>query len=392
MTAGEGPGGAAGARAADWALATRAVHAGMSPDPATGAIVPPLVTTSIYAHDHPAPYSYGRDHNPTWERLEEALSELESGAGAVVFGSGMAALSAAVATVPLGGTVVAPADSYTGLRRLLGELEAAGRLRVRLVQSADTEAVARACGGAQLVCLETLTNPLLRVPDIAAVVAAAHAAGARCLVDNTFATPIGCRPLSFGADIVVHSASKYLGGHSDLVLGAVVAGSAELAETLRVYRTDHGAIPGQLEAWLALRGLRTLALRVPRQMASAAWLATRLEADPRVVRVHHPALPGHPDHDRAQRQLPAGFGGVISMELHGTADDAEAVCRGTRLWSHATSLGGVESTLERRARWPGDDHLPPSLLRLAVGIEDREDLLDDLVGALDRVGAAGGQD
>ena len=379
-----------GAAAEDgWALATRAVHAGMSPDPGTGAIAPPLVATSIYAHDHPAPYSYGRDHNPTWERRETVLAELERGAGAVLFGSGMAAYRAAVELVPPGGTVVAPVDAYGGTRHLLRELEAAGRLRVRWVESADTELASRACDGADLVCLETLTNPMLRVPDIAAVAAAAHGAGALCLVDNTFATPIACQPLRLGADLVVHSASKYIGGHSDLVLGAVVTATTQRADALRAYRSAQGAIPGQLEAWLALRGVRTLALRVPRQMATAAWLAARLASDPRVARTHHPTLASHPDHDRARRQLEGGLGAVVTVELRASAEQAEAVCRATRLWSHVTSLGGVESTLERRARWPQDAHLAPSLLRLSVGIEDRDDLRRDLGQAMAVAGITG---
>ncbi|HVA22693.1 MAG TPA: PLP-dependent transferase [Candidatus Micrarchaeia archaeon] len=386
MTAADGSVGSGGA--AGWSVATRAVHAGLGPDPGSGAIAPPLITSSIYDLDHPAPYSYGREHNPTWERLEAALGALEGGGGTVVFGSGIAAISAVMATLPEGAVVVAPVDAYGGTRTLLGELEAAGRLRARLVQTGDTDEVVRACEGAKLVCLETLTNPLLRVPDVAQVAAAAHAAGAALLVDNTFATPILHQPLRWGADLVVHSASKYIGGHSDCILGAAVAASPRAAEALRRHRHGHGAIPGQLEAWLALRGLRTLALRVPRQMATAAWLAARLAADPRVRRVHHPSLPTHPDHDRARRQLHGGFGAVVSVELDGSAEDAEAVCRAAELWTHATSLGAVESTLERRARWAPDAHLPPSLLRLSVGIEDKEDLLRDLGQAIAR-GCAG---
>ncbi len=369
-----------------WAIATRAVRAGGEPDPGTGAIAPPVVTSSIYDLDRPAAQAYGRDGNPTWTRLETALCDLEGGAEAVLFGSGIAAISAVLASVPPGGVVVAPIDAYLGTRERLAELEAAGRIRVRLVQSGATETVVRACDGAGLVLLETLTNPLVRVPDLPSIAAAARAAGARLVVDNTFATPIGCQPLRLGADVVVHSASKYIGGHSDAILGVAVTASAEEAGGLRRHRHDHGAIPGQLEAWLALRGLRTLAVRVPRQMASATWLAARLAEDPRVTRVHHPSLATHPDHERARRLLATGLGAVVSIELTGTAEDAEAVCAATDLWTHATSLGGVESTLERRARWPGDAHLPPTLLRLSVGIEDKADLLRDLGRAIARGG------
>ncbi|HUY61089.1 MAG TPA: PLP-dependent transferase, partial [Candidatus Dormibacteraeota bacterium] len=263
---------------------------------------------------------------------------------------------------------------------------AAGRVRPVLVDSTDTGAVAAACAGAALLCLETMTNPLLGVPDLPAVIAVARAQGVPVMVDNTFATPCLARPLTWGADWVVHSATKYIGGHSDLLLGMVVVADAARLEALRAYRTHQGANPGQLETWLALRGLRTLPLRVRRQVATAAILAARLATHPAVRAVHHPSLPGHPQHALARRLMPEGGGATVAVELQGTAEAAEAVCRGTRLWRHATSLGGVESTLERRARWVLEGYLPATLLRLSVGIEDPDDLYWDLGAAFAAAG------
>jgi cystathionine gamma-synthase len=368
---------------ADWRLATRAAHAGLEADPLTGALTPPLVPASIFVHGNPAGYEYGRETNPAWERLERALAELDEGAAAVVFSAGVAAIAAVLATVPAGAVVVGPHNGYSGTRRLLAELDAAGRIEARLVDIADTAAVAAAVEGAALCCLETITNPLLTVCDVAACVAAARAAGVPSMVDSTFTTQCTIRPLRLGADIVVHSLTKYAGGHSDLILGAVVTADDATAATLASLRTRDGSIPGQLETWLTLRGLRTLEVRFRRQMENAALLARRLATHDAVVRVHYPGLEDHPHHERAVRMLEGGFGAVVGVEVEGGDERAEAVCRATRVWTHTTSLGGTESTLERRGRYDLDAPLcAPGFLRLSVGIEDPGDLWDDLAAAL----------
>jgi cystathionine gamma-synthase len=250
--------------------------------------------------------------------------------------------------------------------------------------------VAAAAKGARLVWVETLGNPLLTVPDLARCAAAAHAAGALLVVDNTFATPILCRPLNSGADIVVHSASKYIGGHDDLMLGlAVVRSNDGLLEQLHYHRTNAGGCPGQLEAWLALRGLRTLDVRLRRQVASAAVIAEAMQAAPGVLRVHYPGLSDHPQHRLASEQLDGGFGAMVSIELAANAEQAEHFCAATKVWTNATSLGSVGSLLERRGRWVGEEALPPGLVRLSVGVEDPKDLLSDLAQALVTVGLGG---
>lgn len=330
---------------------------------------------------------YGRWTNPTWQALEEALGALEGG-HALAFASGMAAVSAVLSQVPLGGTVVAPADSYSGTLALLADRERAGALQVRRVRQADTDAVRAALAGADLLWLETPSNPLLEVADLPALAAAGREAGALVAVDNTFATPLGQRPLAAGADVVVHAVTKYLAGHSDVLLGAVVTrpgpdgGPGDLAAALHGHRTLHGAVPGPMEAMLALRGLRTLHLRVERACANAAELARRLDGDPRLERVRYPGLPGDPGHARATAQMDT-YGAIVSVETAGGPAAAEALCAATRLWVHATSLGGVESTLERRRRHAAEPEVvPPALVRLSVGVEDVEDLWADLDAAL----------
>jgi len=364
--------------------ATVTAHAGLAADPQHGAVPPPLVPTSIYAHGNPGAYEYGREHNPVWERLEATLSALEAGAATSVFASGMAAIGAVLELVPLGARVLVPAQGYSGPRRLAAELNDAGRIAAVFVDIADTDAVIAAGRDAALWLLESVTNPLLTVPDLPACIAAGHAAGALVVVDSTFSTPLTLRPLELGADAVVHSLTKYAGGHSDLVLGSATVADAALGERMSSWRTAIGSIPGQLETWLCLRGLRTLDVRLRRQMESASAIAHRLGDNGVVERVHYPGLQGHPQHARAAAQLRGGFGAVVSFETSGGAERAEAVCSATRVWAHATSLGGVESTLERRARYELDAEIvPESLIRLSVGIEDVEDLWDDLDQALD---------
>ncbi len=362
--------------------------------------------TSTYAA-RPGPprdddLGYGRWANPTWTAFETALGALEGGA-ALLFSSGMAAVAAVLSQVPLGGVVVAPVGAYNGTLALLTELETAGVMRLRRVPLADTDAVARAARGtgagashgaapADLLWLESPSNPLLEVADLPALVDLGRQVGALVAVDNTFATPLGQRPLELGADVVVHSVTKYLSGHSDVLLGATVTDAATLRTALYAHRTLHGATPGPLEAMLALRGLRTLHLRVERACANAAELARRLDGDPRLTRLRYPGLPGDPGHERAAAQLHT-FGAIVSMEVAGGAAAAEAVCAATGLWVHATSLGGVESTLERRRRHPAEpDVVPDNLVRLSVGVEDVEDLWADLDQALDRAGDPAHQD
>ncbi|KRE61696.1 aminotransferase class I/II-fold pyridoxal phosphate-dependent enzyme [Nostocoides sp. Soil756] len=355
------------------ATATRIVALGRE-NPAPGAQVgAPLVLTSTFHAD--GPVNYARGGNPTWSAFEEALGSLEGG-DALVLASGMAAVTAALSLLPHGGTVVVPDAAYNGVMATVGDLEAAGAATVRRVDVTDTAAVVAALPGADLLWLESPTNPLLELADLPALAAAARAHGVLTVVDNTFATPLLQRPLEAGVDVIVHSATKYLSGHSDVLLGAVVTARGErgagLHERLRRHRQLGGGIAGPMETWLALRGLRTLHLRLERACASAADLAGRLEGHPAVTRVRYP-----------------GFGAIVSIEVTGGAAGAERVAASTRVWVHATSLGGVESLLERRRRQPNEpEKVPESLLRLSVGIEDVDDLWHDLSGALDE--AAGG--
>lgn len=331
----------------------------------------PLELTSTYVAD--GAVNYARAGNPTWSAFEEVLGALEGGQ-ALLFASGLAACDAALSLVPVGGVVVAPANAYNGVVVTLTERAAAGEIAVRWVDLTDLDAVREALDGATLLWVETPTNPLLEVADVPGLVGLARAVGALTVCDSTFATPLLQQPLSDGVDVVVHSATKYLSGHSDVVLGATVTADTDagraLRERLHRHRTLRGAIPGPMEAWLAVRGIRTLALRFERACANAAELASRLDAHPAVARVRYP-----------------GSGAIVSIET-GSADSAEALAGRTRLWLHATSLGGVESSLERRRRQPGEPETTPvDLVRLSVGIEDVEDLWRDLDEAL--TGASG---
>lgn len=373
---------------------TLAVVAGRPPA-TTGAPVNPAIQLSSTFHASPFPHGtpappttgtcaeavYGRWDNSTWESLEAALGTLEEGRG-LAFASGMGAVAAALSLVPRGGTVLAPRAAYSGTRALLGELTATGAVQLREVDIDDTDAVARSVAGVDLVWAESPTNPLLEVADLPGVVDLAHRAGALVVVDNTLATPLLQRPLRHGADLVVHSATKYLSGHSDVLLGATVTARDDLHEQLLSRRTLHGAVPGPVEAWLVLRGLRTLHLRVARAGRSATELARRLVGHPAVERVRHPGLADDPGHERAAALLD-GFGGIIGVEVRGGASAAERVAAAVRLWVHATSLGGVESSLERRRRHSAEtDVVPENLLRLSVGVEDVDDLWRDLDRAL----------
>ena len=351
------------------APATRVVALGRDDVVAGGQVGAPLVLSSTYHAG--GDVVYARTGNPTWTAFETALGDLEGG-DALVLSSGMAAVAASLSLLPHGAIVVAPDAAYNGVVATLADREAAGSVTVRRVDVADTDAVLAALDGADLVWLESPTNPLLEVADLATLLGAARERGVLSVVDNTFATPLLQRPLELGADVVVHSVTKYLSGHSDVLLGAVVTPSTDAGrahhDRLHAHRTLHGAIAGPMEVWLALRGLRTLALRVERAQANALELASRLGGHPAVERVRHP-----------------GFGGIVSIEVAGGVEAAERVCAGTRVWVHATSLGGVESQLERRRRIPSEPaKVPETLIRLSVGIEDVDDLWRDLSQALDR--------
>ncbi|WP_313823921.1 PLP-dependent transferase [Citricoccus sp.] len=352
---------------------------------------------------------YGRMSNPTWDGPEALLAALEgvedpADRPALLFSSGMAAISAALHLAPNGGRVVAPQHAYQGGLSLLESLRQTGRLAVERVDITDGEAVIRAVRGtgasgatgdpASILWLESPTNPMLEVADLAALTEAAHAAGALVVVDNTFATPLVQRPLELGADVVVHSVTKYLAGHSDVVLGAAVTDDAGLHRQLHTHRTLHGAIAGPMEAFLALRGMRTLALRLERSQANAAELARRLDAARRegalpLAAVTYPGLPDHPQHALAAAQMQGGFGAVLTLVVEGGAAAADAVVRHLRHWVPATSLGGVESLVERRRRFDGEPAtVPAGLLRLSVGIEHVDDLWEDLQAGM-RAAAVG---
>lgn len=385
-----------GASMLQWAApATLAVHLGR-PGARPGAGVNPDVVLSSTFHQG-GDAAYGRDANPTWEALEAAVGGLEGGT-ALAFASGMAAIAAVLEMLPTPGRVVVAGDAYNGTRRFLADVGGRGRLRFRTVDVADTAATLEACrelgeapgrpsgkpgefASRGLLWLESPTNPLLALADLAALCAAAHEIGFHVAVDNTFATPLLQRPLDLGADVVVHSATKYLSGHSDVVLGAAVARDEAICAALRRRRSLHGAIAGPWEAWLVLRGMRTLELRMQRSQQVAGELAMRLADHAMVTSVLYPGLPGHPGHELAARQM-SGFGAIVSFEVSGGAVAAEAVAASVRLITAGTSLGGVETLIERRGRWEGEQLLPPSLLRLSVGIEDVEDLWRDLEQAL----------
>jgi cystathionine gamma-synthase len=344
--------------------ATLAVTAGRPEHESDRPLNEPITMASTYVAG--GSLEYGRYGNPTWLAFEEVLGALEGGR-ALSFASGLAAVSTVLDLVGQDAVVVAPRHAYNGTVMQLADLEARGRLTARLVDVTDTAATVAACEDAALVWLESPTNPALEVVDLPPVIEAAHDAGAYVVVDNTFATPLRQKPLDLGADLVVHSATKYLAGHSDVLLGAVATKDDDLFGVLKNRRDLIGAIPGTLEAWLALRGLRTLHLRLDRAEANARELVSRLSGHAAVDEVRYP-----------------GFGAIVSITLTGGALAADLLTHKTKLWVHATSLGGVESTFERRRRWKTEPAtIPDSLVRLSVGVEDVEDLWADLASALD---------
>jgi cystathionine gamma-synthase len=357
------------------------VAAGRPHEPG-GPLNTPIVLTAPYRHlpdDNP----YARhDVSPTVRAFEDALGALEGGT-ALAFASGIAAVAAVIDRLPAGAVAVVPEAAYSGTVSVFGAQQDLRRLTIRPVDTADTAAVIGALDGAALLWLESVSNPLMAVPDLPTLAAAAHSAGAQVAVDSTFSTPLVLRPLDLGADIVMHSVTKYLAGHSDVIMGALVVRDRALVTELHDGRTRTGAVPGMLETYLATRGLRTLALRMERAQANAADLAARLAAHPHVTRVRYPGLPTDPGHVFAARDH-RGFGAMIGIETDGTAEQAERICENVRLITHATSLGGVESLIERRARHEIDAAFgtPPTLLRFSVGIEHVEDLWADLEQAL----------
>ena len=326
---------------------------------------------------------YARDGLRSWAALEAAVGALDGGHG-VAFSSGLAACAAILAQVPVGGTVVAARTMYMGVRQMLEEAESGGRLVARWVDLTDTAAAADALPGADLLWVEAPQNPLMTLADVPALAARASTAGVPVAVDATLASPMLLRPLEHGATWTVHSATKYLGGHADLLLGVVVAADPARAERLDHHRHLHGATPGALETYLTLRGIRTLPLRIRHAQENALELAGRLAAHPEIERVRYCGLPDDPGHQR-MRAFMDGPGGVLAVEPAGGAERAEALCHATELFTHATSFGGVESTLERRKRWAQEsDDVPPALVRVNVGCEHVEDLWADLEGALER--------
>ncbi|HTS96711.1 MAG TPA: PLP-dependent aspartate aminotransferase family protein [Streptosporangiaceae bacterium] len=366
---------------------TAVICAGRPGRAASGPLnVPVVLASNFHAGITTAPgtedgiRAYARtDATPTWEALETAVGQVEGG-HAVAFSSGMAAVAAVLDLVPGGGRVVAPADCYFGVGELLADAQQQRRWAVDRVDLTDTASVRAAVAGADLLWLETPSNPLLEIADLPALCAAGRHAGALVGVDNTFATPLLQRPLALGADVVVHSATKFIGGHSDLLSGIAIARDQALAGRLRHRRGLSGATPGALEAFLALRGLRTLALRLDRGQRNAGELASRLEQHPAVSRVRYPGLPGDPGHRTAAAQM-TGFGAMLAFEV-ADARTADRLCNAVQIIVRATSLGGVETTIERRGKLPGQGHVPPGLLRLSVGCEHVDDLWNDLSSAL----------
>ncbi|THC44856.1 PLP-dependent aspartate aminotransferase family protein [Massilia sp. Mn16-1_5] len=383
-------------------LATRVIHGGQSPEPATGAVMPPIFATSTFAQQSPGVHKgldYGRSHNPTRWALERCVADIESGAAAFAFASGLAAISAVLELLPAGSHIVAGDDMYGGTYRLFERVRrASAGHRFTYVNLADPEALAVALTPeTRLVWVETPTNPMLKLADLAAIARLCRERGIVTVCDNTFASPINQRPLELGIDIVVHSTTKYMNGHSDVIGGVAVVGTApqhaDLAERLGFIQNAVGAIQGPFDSFLVLRGIKTLALRVERSNDNALALAQWLEREPKVRKVFYPGLETHPQHALARRQM-AGFGGIVSIELEGDLAGARRFLESCRVFTLAESLGGVESLIEHPALMTHAT-IPPAqraelgisdtLIRLSVGIEHLEDQRADLARALGAV-------
>jgi cystathionine gamma-synthase len=373
---------------------TLAIHAGQEPDPLTGAVVPPIYQVSTFAQDGVGGlrggYEYSRSANPTRTALAECLAALEEGAAALAFASGLAAEDCLLRTVcSPGDRVLIPDDAYGGTYRLFAQVLAAWGLDYEVVPISDLAAVRERLAARPTRCVwaETPTNPLLNIADIRGLAQAAHEAGAMLVVDNTFASPYLQQPLTLGADAVVHSTTKYLGGHSDVIGGAVVFADAELAARVAFLQNATGGVPGPFDSWLTLRGIRTLAARMDRHCRNAMRIAQMLAEHPAVAEVFYPGLPSHPGHKIAQEQMRA-FGGMVSFRLQAGEQAAVRTCGRTRLFTLAESLGGVESLIEHPARMTHASvtgtalAVPGDLVRLSVGIEDCDDLIHDLRQAM----------
>jgi cystathionine gamma-synthase len=376
---------------ASYGFATRAIHAGQEPDTATGAVIVPIYQTSTFAQEavgvHKG-YDYARSGNPTRTALETALAALDGGGHALAFASGLAAESAVLMLLSAGDHVIGGDDAYGGTYRLFTKVFARLGISFDFVDTRDPEEVAEAIRPeTRLVWLETPTNPLLKLADIAKIAEVTRPRGALTLVDNTFASPYLQRPLEQGADIVLYSTTKYMGGHSDVVGGALVLNDDALYERLKFLQNAAGGVPGPFDAWLVLRGLKTLAVRMRAHSENALAVARFLTEHPAVEQVIYPGLPDHPQHDLAKRQM-RGFGGMLSLMLRGGEPAAHALVTRTKLFTLAESLGGVESLIELPAAMTHASvagsplEVPPGLVRLSVGIEEAEDLINDLDVAL----------
>jgi cystathionine gamma-synthase len=372
---------------------TLAIHAGQDPDPRTGAVAVPIYQTSTYKQDGVGGlregYEYSRSANPTRAALEEAMAALEGGARGLAFASGLAAEDTFFRAVCRPGDhVLLPGDAYGGTFRLVARVLANWGLEYTSVPLDNLDAVRAAVRpNTKVLWCETPTNPLLAIADIAGLGEIAHGAGAHLVVDNTFASPYLQQPIALGADVVVHSTTKYLGGHSDVVGGALVAADAELGEQLAFHQNSMGAVAGPFDAWLVLRGIKTLGVRMDRHCANAERIAAFLVDHPAVDRVLYPGLPSHPGHDLAAQQM-KGFGGMVSFTVRGGEETALKVCGLVSIFTLGESLGGVESLIEHPGRMTHASvagsplEVPAELVRLSVGIENVEDLIDDLTSAL----------
>jgi cystathionine beta-lyase/cystathionine gamma-synthase len=378
----------------DFRFATKAVHAGVAPEEVTGAIMTPIFQTSTYVQpavgEPKGHYDYGRTANPTREALEANLAALESGTRAVAFSSGLAAIDAVLRRLSAGDHVVSEENTYGGTTRLFNRVLSRFGVEFTYVDASDTAAVVEAMrANTRLVHVETPTNPMMRVCDIRAVAEIAHTGGALLAVDNTFASPFNQRPLELGADITLHSSTKYVNGHSDVIGGILAVRDEGLAEELLFLRKSTGAVPGPMDCWLTLRGLKTLHVRMERHNANGMAVARFLQSHPKVDRVLYPGLPSHPQHALAARQM-SGFTGMVSVDV-GTLERAKALTEHCRIFALAESLGGIESLIsvpalmthasvpEERRRAMG---VTPGLVRFSVGIEDEADLLEDLTRVL----------
>jgi cystathionine gamma-lyase len=378
----------------DWGFTTKSIHVGQDPDPSTGAVITPIYQTSTFVQEDPGVhkgYDYSRTDNPTRSAVQEVIASLEGGKHGLAFASGMAAEATIMQLLEPGDHVVAGDDLYGGTYRLFKRVLEKYGLEFTYVDATESENVRVAVGPKTcMVWIETPTNPLLKLVDIKEVAAIAHGAEALLVVDNTFVSPYFQQPLSLGADIVVHSATKYLGGHSDLIMGTAVTSNEEVYESLKFHQNAIGATPGPFDSWLLLRGLKTLSLRMERHAANAMSVACFLRKQSSVKRVLYPGLPDHPQHELATKQM-SGFGGVVTIELHGGEEAARDFLRKTRLFITAESLGGVESLADHpaimtHASVPAEIRkeagITGGLIRLSVGIEDEKDLIADLAQAL----------